>query len=106
MSHFDRMNPAFWGKVSRQILSYLRRQGRPVLVGEIALWIAMNLQDSSALLGELVERKLIRPALRAEILSGDQQGYAYVLANPQDVPMGDSDSIPDELIGGPPSRLV
>ena len=64
----------------------------------------MGLKDIQTVLVELVERRLIRPALVSELLPNHQDGYAFVLVCPQDIPMGDWDLIPLELIGDPPKK--
>jgi predicted transcriptional regulator len=77
----------------------LRNQNRPLLVGEISLWIGLNLKQTKKLLEELVERELVRELTDEELRTFKaHKGFAFVLSNPALIPMGDVDSIPEGLV--------
>jgi len=69
------------------------------LIGEVALWIGMNLKQTKAILDDLAERNLLRE-LNDEGLRELRyhKGYAFILTDPKRIPMGDPDSIPADVI--------
>lgn len=99
-SSFDpHLNPAYWIMVARQILSLLRNRARPVLIGEVSLWISMSLKQTEILLDMLVEKDLVKRMTEGEMPSRD----AVVLVDPKLIPMGDYDQIPISILGAPPN---
>ena len=92
------LNPDFWTKSARQALSLLRNRDRPVLIGEISLHLALSLNQTESLLDSLADKGLVMRATSADLASKN----AFVLVNPQLVPMGDYEQVPLAILGSPP----
>jgi len=89
----------FWGSVKRRVLSFLRNRNTPTLVGEVSLWIGMSLKQTQAILVDLVDQDLVRELTDEELREHKaHKGYAFVLKDPSRIPMGDADSIPEDIL--------
>jgi hypothetical protein len=65
----------------------------------------MNLKETEAILTDLVEKRLIRPAEGKELPPDFTEGYAYLLVDVRAIPKGDWDLIPSSILGDIPERL-
>lgn len=91
----DKLNPKFWQKVSRQILSLMKNRARPILLGEVCQEVKIGINAAEKFILSLIEMNLVR------VIDGGLSPK-YVLVNPQVIPMGDWDTIPLSTVGDAP----
>lgn len=67
--------------------------------------MSLNLQDTTSVVSDLVDRNLVRLAEVKELPRDYAHGYAYLLVDEKIVPKGIWESIPESLLGDPPTNL-
>ncbi len=69
----------------------LRKHSRPVLLGEIALEVRLNLRQTREMLDSMIDGGIVRELTADECRSYPNMhaGYAFVLVNPESIPRGD-----------------